>query len=98
MMEEYGEPVPAGCRMTLATSDENVLGYGIPYPGVPAKGALLVYATSQGDVWEVIDVQVMLTAGRSVSRRQGSPLTADVIVKPSEGIYARYPGNASEAG
>jgi hypothetical protein len=85
------DPIPAGCYMTLALDDEQVVGRGVPYPGIPVPGVLLAYATPLGTGWEVVAVQVVLTANGSKGREAGGPLLADVIVRPAEGIYARYP-------
>jgi hypothetical protein len=85
------DPIPAGCYMTLALDDDRVVGRGVPYPGIPVPGTLLAYVTHLGTGWEVVAVQVVLTSDGSQGREAGVPLHAEVIVRPAEGIYARYP-------
>ena len=89
----YGDPIPVGCYMTLALDDERIIARGIPYPGIPAPGVLLIYVVPDRDevCWEVLAVQVVPSGDGSRSRGNGDPLIADVIVRPAEGIYARYP-------
>jgi hypothetical protein len=83
----WDDPIPAGCVMTLAVNDEIVIARGVPYPGIPVPGIILVYSHEAGICWQVTAVQVGLTHPGSISRREGSLLLADVIVRPVEGVY-----------